>query len=133
MKRSMPVYIREPDPESKFIEDRLHWAILRGKIVSVSKLLDSGKKIAPHFCVMFLIYSLAVCANQGVPVELANRAGQTPLFCAAFQGHFDIVKILLKLGADPNRRCSILCCTPVHAACWSGNNNLLTALLIAGL
>lgn len=28
MKRSVPVYISEPDPESKFIEDRLHWAIL---------------------------------------------------------------------------------------------------------
>lgn len=39
----MPVYIREPDPESKSIEDRLHWAVLRGKIVAVSKLLDSGK------------------------------------------------------------------------------------------
>ncbi|XP_045035424.1 inactive serine/threonine-protein kinase TEX14-like isoform X1 [Daphnia magna] len=109
MKRSMPVYIREPDPDSKSVADRLHWAILRGKIVTVNKLLDSG-----------------------VPVELPNRAGQTPLFCASFQGHFDIVKLLLKLGADPNRRCSILCCTPVHAACWSGNNHLLTSLLIAG-
>jgi len=45
MKRSVPVYISEPDPESKFIEDRLHWAILRGKIVTVSKLLDSGEKL----------------------------------------------------------------------------------------
>lgn len=43
MKKSMPVYIREPDPESKSIEDRLHWAVLRGKIVAVNKLLDSGK------------------------------------------------------------------------------------------
>lgn len=43
MKRSMPVYIREPDPESKTVEDRLHLAILKGKIVAVSKLLDSGK------------------------------------------------------------------------------------------
>ncbi|XP_046446592.1 inactive serine/threonine-protein kinase TEX14-like [Daphnia pulex] len=110
MKRSMPVYISEPDPESKFIEDRLHWAILRGKSVTVSKLLDSAT----------------------VSVELANKAGQTPLFCAAFQGHYDIVKLLLKLGADPNRRCSILRCTPVHAACWSLNSQLLTTLLIAG-
>jgi hypothetical protein len=44
IKRSqMPVKISEPDPESKFIEDRLHWAILRGKTVTVSKLLDSGE------------------------------------------------------------------------------------------
>ena len=121
-----PVHIREPDPESKLMNYRLHLAILRGKIVSVSKLLHSGKKCSSDFWSLFLWwYSFAVFANQGVPVELANEAGQTPLFCAAFRGHFDIVKILLKLGADPNRRCSILYCTPVHAACWSGNENLL--------
>lgn len=68
----------------------------------------------------------------GVSVELTNRAGQTPLFCAAFFGHSDLARLLIKLGADPNRRCSIDCCTPVHAACWSGNRTIITSLLIAG-
>ena len=70
---------------------------------------------------------------KGTSVELTNNSGQTPLFCAAYCGHLDIVKLLLKLGADPNRRCSINCCTPVHAACWSGNQSLITSLLIAGM
>ena len=54
------------------------------------------------------------------------------MFCAAFLGQFEIIKLLLRLGADPNRRCSIISCTPVHAACWSGNTQVLAALLIAG-
>ncbi len=56
MKRSMPVFIREPDSESKLIEDRLHLAILRGKITTVSKLLDSGKIVQPLF--MFILYCI---------------------------------------------------------------------------
>jgi hypothetical protein len=45
MKSLMPVYISEPNPESKFIEERNHWKILRVKSVTVSKLLDSGEKL----------------------------------------------------------------------------------------
>lgn len=68
----------------------------------------------------------------GLPVETTNKSGYTPLFCAAFLGHFEIVKLLLKFGADPNRRCSIDCSTPVHAACFSCDLQLLKALLVAG-
>lgn len=57
MKRSMPVYIREPDPDSKIAEDRLHWAILRGKIVTVNKLLDSGEKLKSFNILRNLIYN----------------------------------------------------------------------------
>jgi len=64
---------------------------------------------------------------------LENRSsGQTPLFCASYVGNLKIVKLLLRLGADPNRRCSLLCCTPVHAACWSGNIRITSHLLVAG-
>ena len=65
-------------------------------------------------------------------MEMKNRSGQTPLFFAAFYGHVNIVKLLLQVGADPNSRCTYSCCTPVHAACWSGNSTLLKMLLLAG-
>lgn len=49
MKWSMPIYIREPDQDSKSIEDRLHWAIYRGKLATVSKFLDSGRHHTSFF------------------------------------------------------------------------------------
>ena len=70
--------------------------------------------------------------HVGVHVELTNLSGQTPLFCSSFLGHLEITKLLLKHGADPNRRCSIFSCTPVHAACFSGNVQVLSAVLVAG-
>lgn len=72
-------------------------------------------------------------SNPGLPVEVTNKSGYTPLFCAAFLGQLEIVKILLKYGADPNRRCSIDWCTSVHAACWSGDLHIIKALLVAGM
>ena len=41
MKRTPPVIIREPDPQSTAVADRLHLAIIRGKLVTTSKILDS--------------------------------------------------------------------------------------------
>ena len=134
--KSTPVQINQPDPNSGAIADRLHIAVIRGKIGDIAKILDCGKiwEEEAHFilescfgCGLFNLLAL------GVSVELANRSGQTPLFCAAFLGHLDVVKLLLKQGADPNRRCSVFCCTPVHAACWSGNKQLISSLLVAGI
>jgi len=41
MKKTPPVIIREPDPQSRAAADRLHLAIIRGKLVTTSKILDS--------------------------------------------------------------------------------------------
>jgi len=40
MKRTPPVIIREPVPQSTAVADRLHLAIIRGKLVTTSKILD---------------------------------------------------------------------------------------------
>jgi ankyrin repeat protein len=53
----------------------------------------------------------------GVPFELANQAGQTPLLCASFKGHYDVVKLFIEFGADPNRRCSNLSAFLHSSAC----------------
>jgi len=43
MKVTVPVHINHPDTESKNLADRLHCAILNGKISDVLNLLDIGK------------------------------------------------------------------------------------------
>ena len=108
-----PLFVESWSPQAKYL------------ILLVSSII-----LLNYFFRMYVnISSLLI----GTSVELTNNSSQTPLFCAAYCGHLDIVKLLLKLGADPNRRCSINCCTPVHAACWSGNQSLITSLLIAGI
>ena len=96
--KSTPVNIYQPDPDSGAMAEHLNITVIRGKIGDIAKILDFG-----------------------LSVELANRSGLTRLFCAAFLGHLDVVKLLLKQDADPNRHCSVFRCTPVRGACWSGN------------
>ena len=43
MKRTPPVIIREPDSQSRAVADRLHLAIIRGKLVTVDKIFDCGE------------------------------------------------------------------------------------------
>ena len=43
MKAAVPVHINHPHTESKNLADRLHCAILNGKIGDVINLLDIGK------------------------------------------------------------------------------------------
>jgi ankyrin repeat protein len=47
-----------------------------------------------------LIYILF---ESGVPINAYDKYGQTPLFSATIGAHADLVHILLKLGADPNK------------------------------
>jgi len=68
----------------------------------------------------------------GVSVEQPIGDGHTPLFRAAYLGNIKIVKVLLKLNGDPNKSCSSDECTPVHAACWSGNSHVIQKLIDAG-
>ena len=35
-------------------------------------------------------------------MNVKNSVGQTPLFCACFEGHESMVELLIKYGADPN-------------------------------
>ncbi|XP_053500639.1 inactive serine/threonine-protein kinase TEX14-like isoform X3 [Ictalurus furcatus] len=69
--------------------------------------------------------------KQGVDVDCVNHLGQTSLFCASLLGFGAVAELLLQYGADPNRRCDDRS-TPVHAAVFSCNTGLLSALLEAG-
>lgn len=59
--------------------DDLITAARRGQIEEVKKLLEAG-----------------------APIEAKNQYGATPLYMAAFNGHGEIVQLLLARGADPN-------------------------------
>ncbi|NXQ54691.1 TEX14 kinase, partial [Anthoscopus minutus] len=67
----------------------------------------------------------------GIFVDAVNSMGQTCLFTAALLGLGKIVDVLLKYGSDANHRCYDGS-TPVHAAAFSGNQQILSRLLDEG-
>lgn len=73
-----------------------------------------------------------VFSPAGVHIESVNSHGQTPLFCASFGGDNEVVALLLKLGANPNRRCGTNGSTPVHGAAYRGSRRVLRLLVEAG-
>lgn len=97
---------REPKDRSP---DELHLAVLTGRTKRIKHLL-----------------------RKGVHIESVNSHGQTPLFCASFGGDNEVVALLLKLGANPNRRCGTNGSTPVHGAAYRGSRRVLRLLVEAG-
>lgn len=52
-------------------------------------------------------------ADGRIPIDEANKAGQTPLMMAASDGNNDIILILLEKGADPGKTATdgkMVCC-----------------------
>ncbi len=64
-------------------------------------------------------------------LESPNPRGSTPLCVAASKGYSDIVKYLIKKGADVNKG-NIFGSTPLHYAAWASDPELFNALLKAG-
>lgn len=89
--------------------DELHLAVLTGRTKRIKNLL-----------------------RKGVHIESVNTHGQTSLFCASFGGDNEVVALLLRLGANPNRRCGGKGSTPVHAASYRGSRRVLRLLVEAG-
>jgi len=50
--------------------------------------------------------------------------GAPPLWCAAAAGHFDIVKFLIRCGADVNKT-TLTNSTPLRAACFDGHTSIV--------
>ena len=65
-------------------------------------------------------------------ISARDTDGSTPLHCATWKGHQNVVELLLKLGADVNARNQNdhWATTPLHAAA-HGNQRAIAELLIA--
>jgi uncharacterized protein len=57
--------------------------------------------------------------------------GETALMLAAWSGHSDIIRLLIKAGADVNAKGGPLGGTALHSALWEGFANSIQALLEA--
>ena len=67
----------------------------------------------------------------GIEVDQSNEDGLTPLSVAADGGYNDIVRLLLRKGADPNRSIANGI-APLHRACLFGYTGIVEMLLHAG-
>lgn len=87
----------------------LHEAAERGDFTAVTKLLSDK--------------NIDVNEKAG-----GHRAHRTALHRAAGYGHLEVVKVLLKTGADP-AKCSSARRTPLHEACTGGHKRVVEQLL----
>ncbi|XP_066552324.1 inactive serine/threonine-protein kinase TEX14 isoform X2 [Amia ocellicauda] len=100
--------------------------------VRLGRVIADGAAAQLHgFALERNTHKLEKLLKRGVDVDVINNLGQTPLFCAALLGLTGAAELLLEFGADPNHRCEDRS-TPVHAAVFSCNPVLLSALLDAG-
>lgn len=66
-----------------------------------------------------------------VDVNQSDNEGRTPLHVASWQGHLDMVKLLIEHGADVNAM-DLDYRTPLHSCAWQGNDKVMEVLLFYG-
>jgi uncharacterized protein len=116
----------------------MHLAIIRGDIDLVRYLLELGADLEIPFAKCTSL-SIAVSSNNISLIELLIKAGANlnprghniafPLLVAIEGGHLEAASILLKNGADIDRKQSFTGDTALHKAV-SNNDLLMTDLLI---
>lgn len=74
---------------------------------------------------------LAELIDGGVPVNLANEAGDTLIMLAAYHGHAEAVSTLVRLGADVNKA-NDRGQTPLAGAVFKAADSVVEALLDGG-
>jgi ankyrin repeat protein/L-ascorbate metabolism protein UlaG (beta-lactamase superfamily) len=88
----------------------IHRAAEAGDLAGVQKLLDAEPAL----------------------IQAADDKGRTPLHLAAFNGRDDVVALLIRKGAEVDRRETHYDLTPLHMAAWKGHAGAARLLLEAG-
>ncbi|XP_047513171.1 ankyrin repeat domain-containing protein 50 [Pieris napi] len=120
----------------------LRLAALEGQFEAVSCLLSRGADVdavdadrRSTLYVLALDNRLAMARQllaAGASVHCSDTEGRTPLHVSAWQGHTEMVNLLVKVGGaevDGRDRCAR---TALHAAAWRGRTAALRALLKHG-
>ncbi|WP_018567742.1 ankyrin repeat domain-containing protein [Streptomyces sp. PsTaAH-124] len=74
---------------------------------------------------------LAEFVEHGLPVDVGDPSGNTLLMLAAYHGHADTVRALIRLGADPDLR-NARDQTPLAGALFKGADDVVGVLRQAG-
>ncbi|XP_075419303.1 ankyrin repeat domain-containing protein 23 isoform X1 [Tenrec ecaudatus] len=135
----------DPSAHDKLHRTALHWASLKGHSQLVTKLLEAGADVDARDLVRDLRSPsstggllLPVHAPTAPPTQPGECLGafplqldRTPMFWACRGGHLDILKQLLKQGAQVNARDKIWS-TPLHVAVRTGHCDCLEHLIACG-
>jgi ankyrin repeat protein len=70
--------------------------------------------------------------NAGADVDKEDKYDNTPLHEAVYQGHKDIVELLLAYGADVNKAAKVSGCSPLFPAVAYGHKDIVELLIEAG-
>jgi len=88
-------------------------------------------ELAMHFAREGMTQELAGFVDHGLPSDVQDDDGNTPLMLAAYHGHAETVQMLVQRGADVdlrNKRNQ----APVAGALFKGEDDVVRALITAG-
>ena len=95
-------------------------------------LADDKKNFTPLHMVsefgMVICADIIINASKPADLEARTRSGATPLFCAAQEGHTDMLTLLLESGADPDAERTMDGATAAHWAAKGGHLDCLKKL-----
>lgn len=88
-------------------------------------------ELALHFAREGMTDELAGFVDHGLPADVADADGNTPLMLAAYHGHPATLAMLIDRGADVDRR-NARDQSPVAGALFKGEDEVVRLLVAAG-
>ncbi len=88
-------------------------------------------ELALHFAREGMTEELAGFVEHGLPADVSDENGNTPLMLAAYHGHAETVRMLVERGADVDQR-NHRDQSPVAGAIFKGEDDVVRVLVEAG-